>query len=78
MKLAISIVLLALSPVTTLHSQKADKPLAQRIVGEWEGPRHIHAFYTDGAFTIADAYRNETSPCKKAQNLGGVASVPVY
>ncbi len=48
MELALSIVLLAVSPVAVLNGQKADKSLAQRIIGEWEGARHIRAFYADG------------------------------
>jgi hypothetical protein len=36
---------------------------------------------TEGIFrarSITEPYRNKTSSCKKSQNLGEVASVPVY
>lgn len=45
----------ALFLIALLDTIKADTPnsdYSQRIVGEWQGTRHIQAFYRDGTFNL--------------------------
>jgi hypothetical protein len=36
----------------TLQAPAAEPELAHKLVGEWQGPRHIRVYYADGSFTL--------------------------
>ena len=52
MKLFFIIAALLLSQLVASQSNAGEQGLAQKLIGEWEGPRHIRAYYADGSFTL--------------------------
>jgi hypothetical protein len=45
-------VVLALLQIALLHARAGAQDLAKKLIGEWQGSRHIEAYYPDGSFTL--------------------------
>jgi hypothetical protein len=43
---------MGLLALARLHASERGEDLAGKLVGEWQGSRHIEAYYVDGSFTL--------------------------
>jgi hypothetical protein len=52
MKFAVVVAGFALLQLVGSQMIAGERDLAQKFIGEWEGPRHIRAYYPDGSLTL--------------------------
>jgi hypothetical protein len=52
MNRSIAAALLMIAPMSVINAKTPESDYSQRIIGEWQGARHIRAFYPDGTFNL--------------------------
>jgi hypothetical protein len=58
MNRSIAAALLVIAQMSVINAKTPESDYSQRIISEWQGVRHIRAFYPDGTFNL------DTSPSK--------------
>jgi hypothetical protein len=52
MNRSIAAALFAIAQISAANAKTSETDYSQRIIGEWQGARHIRAFYPDGTFNL--------------------------
>jgi hypothetical protein len=52
MNRSIAAALFVIAQMSVINAKTPESDYSQRIIGEWQGARHIRAFYPDGTFNL--------------------------